>query len=123
MERIQEYGNIEQEPKPTSDGAPPAYLPASGELFVENLFAKYSVDSPEILHGLDFHIKSGERVGVVGRLGSGKSSLTLASLPCILTEGNVIYDVISTSKINLDALKTNTTIVPQVPELSRDTLR
>ena len=123
LERIQEYAKIEQEPKPTPEGVPPAYWPASGELVVENLSAKYSTDSPNILHGLNFHIKSGERVGVVGRTGSGKSSLTLALLRCILTEGNVLYDGISTSKINLDALRTNITIIPQVPELLSDTLR
>ena len=123
LERIQEYGNIEQEPKPTPEGVPPAYWPASGELVVENLSAKYSADGPEVLHSLNFHIKSGERVGVVGRTGSGKSSLTLALLRCILTEGNVIYDGIPTSKINLDALRTNITIIPQVPELLSDTLR
>ena len=123
MERIQEYNNVEQEPKPTPEGVPPAYWPASGELIVENLSAKYSADGSEVLHGLNFHIKSGERVGVVGRTGSGKSSLTLALLRCIFTEGNVLYDGIPTSKINLDALRTNITIIPQVPELLSDTLR
>ena len=123
LERIQEYANVEQEPKPTPEGVPPAYWPASGELVVENLSAKYSTDGPEVLHGLNFHIKSGERVGVVGRTGSGKSSLTLALLRCIFTEGNVLYDGIPTSKINLDALRTNITIIPQVPELLSDTLR
>ena len=123
LERIQEYDNIEQEPKPTPKGIPPAYWPASGELVVEGLSARYSVDGPEILHGINFHIKSGERVGVVGRTGSGKSSLTLALLRCIVTEGKVIYDGIPTSKINLDALRTSITIIPQVPELLSDTLR
>lgn len=123
LERIQEYAKIEQEPEPTPDGVPPAYWPASGDLVVENLSAKYSADGPKILHDLNFHIKSGERVGVVGRTGSGKSSLTLALLRCILTEGNVLYDGIPTSKINLDALRTNITIIPQVPELLSDTLR
>ena len=71
LERIQEYTNVEQEPKPTPEGVPPAYWPASGGLVFENLSAKYSADGPEILHGLNFHIKSGERVSVVGRTGSG----------------------------------------------------
>ena len=123
MERIQEYASIEQEPKPIPEGVPPAYWPASGELVVENLSAKYSDDGPEVLHGLSFRVKSGERVGVVGRTGSGKSSLTLALLRCILTDGTVLYDGIPTAKINLEALRTNITIIPQVPELLSDTLR
>ncbi|KAF9645943.1 hypothetical protein BDM02DRAFT_3100632, partial [Thelephora ganbajun] len=72
---------------------------------------------------LNFHIKSGERVGMVGRTGSGKSSLTLALPQCILTEGNVLYHGIPTSKINLDALRTNIASIPQVPELLSDTFR
>lgn len=123
MERIQDYVDIEQEPKATPDGVPPAYWPASGEVVVEDLSAKYSPDSPEVLHNLNFRIASGERVGVVGRTGSGKSSLTLALLRCITTEGTVYFDGIPTSKINLEALRTNITIIPQVPELLSDTLR
>ena len=123
MERIQGYVDIEQEPKATPDGVPPAYWPASGEVVVENLSAKYSPDGPEVLHSLNFRIASGERVGVVGRTGSGKSSLTLALLRCILTEGTVHFDGMDTKNINLEALRTNITIIPQVPELLSDTLR
>ena len=123
LERIQDYVEIEQEPRATPDGAPPAYWPASGELVVENLSAKYSTDGPEVLHDLNFRIASGERVGVVGRTGSGKSSLTLALLRCILVEGTAYFDGLDTTKINLEALRTNVTIIPQVPELLSDTLR
>ncbi|KAG1749648.1 uncharacterized protein EDB91DRAFT_1334077 [Suillus paluster] len=123
LERIDSYIKIEQEPKPTTDGHPPAYWPASGDLRVENLSARYSSDGPKVLQELSFHIKSGERVGIVGRTGSGKSSLTLSLLRCIFTEGNVYYDGIPTSAINLDALRSNVTIIPQIPELLSGTLR
>ena len=62
-------------------------------------------------------------VGVVSCTGSEKSSLTFALLRCIFTEGSVLYDGILTSKINLDALRTNITIIPQVPELLSGMLR
>lgn len=123
LERIQDYVDIEQEPKATPDGVPPAYWPATGEVTVENLSAKYSSDGPEVLHNLNFRIASGERVGVVGRTGSGKSSLTLALLRCIITGGTVRFDGLDTGGINLEALRTNITIIPQVPELLSDTLR
>ncbi|KAJ7743656.1 hypothetical protein B0H16DRAFT_1693477 [Mycena metata] len=109
LERIQQYLQIEKEQEPTASGVPPAYWPASGNLSVDNLSAKYSAD--------------GERVGIVGRTGSGKSSLTLSLLRCILTEGTVYYDGLPTSSINLDALRANITIIPQVPELLVGTLR
>ncbi|KAE9385996.1 hypothetical protein BT96DRAFT_960666 [Gymnopus androsaceus JB14] len=123
LERIQGYINIEQEPKSNIEGVPPAYWPASGELRVEGLSARYSLDGPKVLHDISFSIKSGERVGVVGRTGSGKSSLTLSLLRCIFTEGKVYYDGVPTDKINLDALRTSITIIPQVPELLSGTLR
>ncbi|THH12876.1 hypothetical protein EW146_g7283 [Bondarzewia mesenterica] len=123
LERIQSYVTIEQESKTTKDGVPPAYWPSSGDVRVENLSAHYSPDGPKVLHDLSFHIKSGERVGVVGRTGSGKSSLTLSLLRCIFTEGTVYYDGIPTNSINLDALRMNITIIPQVPELLSGTLR
>ncbi|KAH8072269.1 hypothetical protein BXZ70DRAFT_1074090 [Cristinia sonorae] len=123
LERIQQYLEIDHEPAPTAAGVPPAYWPSSGNLSVETLSAKYSADGPTVLQDLSFNIRSGERVGIVGRTGSGKSSLTLALLRCILTEGRVYYDGIPTDSVNLDALRSNITIIPQVPELISGTLR
>ncbi|EKM83611.1 hypothetical protein AGABI1DRAFT_66408 [Agaricus bisporus var. burnettii JB137-S8] len=126
LERIQAYLTIEQESKPTARGLPPAYWPASGSLVVENLSAKYSQDGPKVLHDISFEVKSGERVGIVGRTGSGKaseSSLTLALLRCIPTEGDVLYDGVKTSDINLDSLRSTVTIIPQIPELLSGSLR
>ncbi|KAI0260155.1 hypothetical protein BC834DRAFT_925973 [Gloeopeniophorella convolvens] len=123
LERMKSYIDIEQEPKSTESGKPPAYWPSSGDLRVEKLCARYSPDGPEVLHNLSFHIKSGERVGIVGRTGSGKSSLTLSLLRCIITEGDVYYDNILTKDINLHALRSNVTIIPQMPELLSGTLR
>ena len=68
-------------------------------------------------------MKSGERIGVVGRTGSGKSSLTLSLLRCIPTEGDVVFDGIPTKSINLEALRSSITIIPQQPELLSGTLR
>ncbi|KAI0373552.1 P-loop containing nucleoside triphosphate hydrolase protein [Pilatotrama ljubarskyi] len=122
LERVQQYLTIEQEPKPTKTGVPPAYWPASGELRVEKLSARYSADGPRVLHELSFEVQSGERVGI-GMFPLKLSSLTLGLLRCILTEGRVYYDGIATDSINLDALRSNITIIPQTPELLSGTLR
>ncbi|KAF8608398.1 hypothetical protein BDV93DRAFT_519443 [Ceratobasidium sp. AG-I] len=123
IERIQQYLVIEQEPTSTAEKIPPAYWPASGTLVAEDLTARYSPDGPAVLHGISFEIQSGERVGVVGRTGSGKSSLTLSLLRMIPIEGNIYYDGIPTHAINLDALRSNITIIPQQPELMSGTVR
>ena len=81
LERVYQYLQIEHEPKPSEEGKPPAYWPASGNIRVENLCARYSdgenekdevrcsvftfkADSPEVLSNVSFEIQSGERVGV-----------------------------------------------------------
>ena len=72
LERIQQYLEIEHEPEPTASGIPPAYWPASGDLQVKGLSAKYSETGNDVLRGISFEVKSGERIGIVGRTGSGK---------------------------------------------------
>ncbi|KAG6834827.1 hypothetical protein H0H93_007119 [Arthromyces matolae] len=123
LERLQEYMVIEREALPVSSGVPPAHWPSSGALHVENLTASYAPEGPEVLHGLSFDVKAGERIGVVGRTGSGKSTLTLSLLRCIYTEGTVVYDGLPTSDVNLNILREKMTIIPQVPELLSGTLR
>lgn len=123
LERIKGYVEIEQEPLPTKKGIPPAAWPTSGSLRVEKLSAKYSNDGPNVLHDISFEIKSGEHVGVVGRTGAGKSSLSLSLLRMIPTTGSVFFDGVDTQKINLDSLRNNITIIPQQPELISGTLR
>ncbi|KAF9480291.1 multidrug resistance-associated ABC transporter [Pholiota conissans] len=142
LERIQAYLDIDHEPKATESGKPPAAWPTAGELRVDNLSARYSSTGPKVLHDLSFHVKAGERIGIgkllpyfwsitlidtsislVGRTGSGKSSLTLSLLRCIITDGEVYYDGLSTNKLNLDDLRSNITIIPQMPELLSGTLR
>ncbi|KAG8877449.1 hypothetical protein FRB98_006683 [Tulasnella sp. 332] len=123
LERIKDYAEIGQDPKHTEAGKPPAYWPSSGSLRVEGLNARYSADDSEVLHDLYFEIQSGERVGVVGRTGAGKSSLSLALLRMIPTTGKVYYDGVDTETLNLDAFRSNITIISQKPELMSGTLR
>ncbi|KAF4617372.1 hypothetical protein D9613_005686 [Agrocybe pediades] len=80
LERVQGYIDIEHEPKPTESGTPPASWPTSGDLRVEHLSARYSQNGPKVLNGISFHIQSGERVGIVGRTGSGKVRLSKFAL-------------------------------------------
>ncbi|KAF8919768.1 P-loop containing nucleoside triphosphate hydrolase protein [Mucidula mucida] len=115
MARIQSYLTIEQEKKPIPSGVPPAYWPASGQLNVRDLSARYSPDGPKVLENVTLL--------VVGRTGSGKSSLALSLLRCIYTEGEVIFDGNTTNAVNLDILRSKITLIPQVPELLSGTLR
>lgn len=75
-ERIIEYSNM---PTENQDGHDvPAAWPTEGRLDFEGLVAGYAPDLPPVLNGLSFNVEPNQRVGVVGRTGAGKSSLTLA---------------------------------------------
>ncbi|OWT36272.1 ATP-binding cassette transporter [Cryptococcus neoformans] len=123
VERIQDYLVIPQEPAFEESKQPPAAWPTSGEIVLDHLSAKYSNDGPLVLDNLDLTIKSGEKVGIVGRTGSGKSTLALALLRMLPTTGKVLIDGVDTGKINLHALRSNVTIIPQDPILLSGSLR
>ena len=98
-------------------GAPSQYR-CSGDLRVEGLYARYSTAGPLVLQDVSFQVKSGERVGIVGRTGSGKSSLMLSLMRAIPIEGRVYYDGVDTNQVNLDALRGSITVIPQVVSFS-----
>lgn len=75
VERVEDYLVIDQEPKDVASRQPPAAWPTSGEIILDRLSAKYSHDGPTVLDSLSVKIESGQKVGIVGRTGSGKSTL------------------------------------------------
>ncbi len=123
VERVAQYLDIPHEPAATEAGKPPAYWPASGTIVLQGLSAKYSDDGPNVLNNISLNIASGERVGIVGRTGSGKSTTALALLRMIPTTGAVIIDGIDTKTINIEALRSNVSCIPQDPILLEGTLR
>ena len=121
-ERVIDYTKIETESQGGID--PPAAWPVQGRVEVHDLVVGYAPELPPVLNGLTFHIESNQRVGVVGRTGAGKSSLTLALFRFLeYREGNVIIDGLDISKIKLSALRSRLAIVPQHPILFSGTIR
>ena len=77
-----------------------------------------------ILQNVSFEVKPKEKVGIVGRTGAGKSSLTLALFRIIEpTDGNIVIDDIDVTKLGLYDLRSRLTIIPQDPALFTGTLR
>lgn len=94
-----------------------------GNVKFENVYFKYSTDQPEILHGIDFEVKKGSVVALVGESGVGKStSVHLISGYYFPTKGNVFIDNYDTRKIDLITLRKNMAVVPQEVALFNDTI-
>lgn len=122
VERIVEYSKVPTETQEGSDV--PAAWPTEGRLQVEGLVAGYAPDLPPVLKGLSFNVDRNQRVGVVGRTGAGKSSLTLSLFRFIeAREGNIVVDGIDISGINLQTLRSRLAIIPQDPVLFSGTVR
>ncbi|KAL8725121.1 MAG: hypothetical protein Q9166_007563 [cf. Caloplaca sp. 2 TL-2023] len=122
MERVVEYSRIPIEEQDGMDV--PARWPAEGRLKLEGLVAGYAPDLPPILKGLTFEVESNQRVGVVGRTGAGKSSLTLALFRFLEARaGSISIDGINISRIKLHDLRSRLAIIPQDPVLFSGTVR
>jgi ABC-type multidrug transport system fused ATPase/permease subunit len=121
-ERILEYSYIATEDQGGS--APPAAWPTEGRLEVDGIVVGYAPDLPPVLKGLSFTVEKHQRVGVVGRTGAGKSSLTLALFRFLeAREGTILVDGVDISKINLHDLRSRLAIIPQDPVLFSGTIR
>lgn len=112
-ERVIEYSEVETENQGGQE--PPAAWPTSGRLEVNDLVVGYADDLPPVLKGVTFEVKNNERVGVIGRTGAGKSSLTLALFRFLeARSGNIVVDGLDISKIDLHSLRSRLAIIPQV---------
>ncbi|GMH35448.1 hypothetical protein BSKO_03316 [Bryopsis sp. KO-2023] len=126
VERMLEYSHLEQEPPRVSEGggSPPPKWPSSGAITYENVTATYRSGLSPVLKDLKFEIPGGASVGVVGRTGSGKSSLMLTLYRLIdVNSGKISIDGVDTSTIGVDALRRELAIIPQDPMLFSGTLR
>ncbi|BGO93853.1 hypothetical protein NBRC10512_004641 [Rhodotorula toruloides] len=123
VERIQEYLELEQE----SQGGvhPPAIWPTrGGTISVNKLTASYAPNLPSVLKAVSFEVKGGEKVGIVGRTGSGKSSLALSFFRFIEpSSGNITIDGIDINTLKLEDLRSRLTIVAQEAALFAGSLR
>lgn len=123
VERLKFYSTLESEEKPTSQ-IPKLDWPLRGEIRWKDVQARYAPHLPWVLKGVNFHIQPGQKVGIIGRTGSGKSTLFQALYRFIEIESGVIeLDGVDLSTVPLDRLRKSLAIVPQDPTLFLGTLR
>lgn len=125
VERIQEYLELEQEPPATIDGhRPPAAWPTTAALDIKDLVVRYSPELDPVLHGVTFSTRAHEKIGIVGRTGSGKSTMALSFFRFLeASSGSISIDGIDISTIGIQDLRSQLTIIPQDAVLFSGTIR
>ncbi|KAF9881782.1 ABC multidrug transporter [Colletotrichum karsti] len=134
--RIKEYAGLEPEEK-SDESYPeegeytdepthtiPKNWPATGEIEFRNVTIRYDENGPNILTDVNLKFKAGERVAIIGRTGSGKSTLVLSLLRFThIVSGQILYDGIDITRIPRRRLREALTIIPQEAVLFNGTLR
>ncbi|XP_016987827.1 multidrug resistance-associated protein 1 isoform X8 [Drosophila rhopaloa] len=126
VERIKEYGETKQEAawELEQDKSKPKNWPQEGRVEFQNFQVRYREGLDLVLRGVSFDIRGGEKVGIVGRTGAGKSSLTLALFRIIeAAGGRISIDGVDIASMGLHMLRSRLTIIPQDPVLFSGSLR
>lgn len=128
VERVLFYTNhiVSEAPEYIPEKDPPAgEWPVNGEIELKHVSMRYR-DGPLVLKDLSLRVKGGEKIGVAGRTGSGKSSLMIALFRiCELEKdgGKILIDGVDAGEIGLSALRLNLSIIPQDPILFSNSVR
>ena len=127
IESLEAYTNIVQEANfelDTDKMLIESNFPKSGKIEFVNYSVSYRPDTKIVLNNLNILIQPGEKVGIVGRTGSGKSTLSLCLFRILeATNGKILIDDIDISLIGLSLLRSIITVIPQDPTLIEGTLR
>ena len=125
MERSLSYTKIISErPQSLTSDLSLRDWPSKGEILFENFNVKYRNDTEIVLKNLNFHLEPGEHLGIVGRTGSGKSTISLCLFRILEAYSGKIYiDGVDISKVGLKKLRESITIIPQDSTLMDGTLR
>jgi ABC-type multidrug transport system fused ATPase/permease subunit len=128
VERVLEYCSLLQEPPAqlSPDRSPPTNWPSDGNIVFDNVWMRHGPDtnSPITLRHISLTIKAGEKLGIVGRTGAGKSSLIQILFRMgSLIEGQIKIDNIDISTVGLDDVRRGISIIPQDPLLLTGTIR
>ncbi|KAI7992748.1 ABC transporter C family member 4 [Camellia lanceoleosa] len=125
VERVKQFTNIPSEAEwEKKDCLPSANWPTHGNVDLKDLQVRYRPNTPLVLKGITLNIQGGEKIGVVGRTGSGKSTLIQVFFRLVEPSGGrIIIDGIDISMLGLHDLRSRFGIIPQEPVLFEGTVR
>ena len=123
-ERLHHYGTQLEQEAPESVGDIRPTWPEHGEIIFDHVQMRYRPNLPLVLQDLNLHVRGGERIGIVGRTGAGKSSIMTTLFRLVeISGGSITIDSLDISKIGLRDLRSRLAIIPQDPTLFRGTVR
>uniref|UniRef100_A0A3Q3RKQ0 ATP-binding cassette, sub-family C (CFTR/MRP), member 3 n=1 Tax=Mastacembelus armatus TaxID=205130 RepID=A0A3Q3RKQ0_9TELE len=125
VERVKEYSETKTEaPWEVEDKKPPPEWPIKGNVEFQNYSVRYREGLDLVLKNLTLNVRGGEKIGIVGRTGAGKSSMTLCLFRLLeAAAGEITIDEVRIAEIGLHDLRSKLTIIPQEPVLFSGTLR
>ncbi|CAH9080172.1 unnamed protein product [Cuscuta europaea] len=124
VERIKQFIKIRPEAAWKTSFVPPSNWPNHGNIEIKDLKVRYRDNAPLVLKGITVGINGGEKIGVVGRTGSGKSTLIQVFFRLVEPAGgSIIIDGIDICKLGLHRLRSRFGIIPQEPVLFEGTVR
>ncbi|MED6179455.1 ATP-binding cassette, sub-C (CFTR MRP), member 9 [Stylosanthes scabra] len=125
VERILQYRNVASEaPLVIEDSRPPSNWPETGTISFTNLQIRYAEQLPSVLKNITCTFPGRKKIGVVGRTGSGKSTLIQAIFRIVEPrEGSIVIDNVDICKIGLHDLRSRLSIIPQDPSMFEGTVR
>ena len=98
--------------------------PSLGAVEFKNVVLRYRPETEVVLKNLTFNVQPGEKIGVVGRTGAGKSTICLSMSRIVeILEGHILIDDVDIRNLNLDYLRSRITVIPQDPTMFTGTLR
>jgi ABC-type multidrug transport system fused ATPase/permease subunit len=122
FERIKK--TVEVESEKFDQGEKNESFGKEGRIEFKNYHLRYRPDTELVLQKLTFKIRAGEKIGIVGRTGAGKSTICLGLCRIIEADfGSIIIDGEDISNVELAHLRKNITIIPQEPTLFEGTLK
>lgn len=119
VERVNKYRvELDSEGSLTIPGVVPSSWPSRGGIEIHDACVRYSPKKPLVLRGVTLNVLPGEKIGIVGRTGAGKSSLLAMMLRMVnLESGTIKIDGVDITRIGLHDLRTKIAVIPQDPTL------
>ncbi|XP_010512144.1 PREDICTED: ABC transporter C family member 10 [Camelina sativa] len=125
VERLKQYTNLTPEaPEVIEETRPPVNWPVTGRVEITDLQIRYRRESPLVLKGISCIFEGGHKIGIVGRTGSGKTTLISALFRLVEpVGGKIVVDGVDISRIGVHDLRSRFGIIPQDPTLFNGTVR